>query len=98
MLRTACDGGHISGFSDDHEHDAAVAHALLRELRAMHRAAKSRRTHDGELVVNLIETAIEQAHRQMAIWGFKTPRPATMDDVLWANRGGKPKKQERARS
>ena len=35
MLKTTCDGGHVSGFSADHEHDAAYAHALVLAIESI---------------------------------------------------------------
>lgn len=52
------------------KHDAAAAHALVRELNALLKESRRRRSHEGELAVNLLEIVFEQASRQMAIWGF----------------------------
>jgi len=51
-------------------HDAKVAHALVRELGYMRKAAdETPRTHERRLVLNLLDVMERRASERMAQWG-----------------------------
>lgn len=54
----------------DYLHDAAAAHALMREIANMRDAAHETGSSSGRLVLNLLDTMERRVDELMAEWGF----------------------------
>lgn len=65
-LRTVCEDGHVSGFSADHERDAAYAHALV---MAMNEFRKAQSWSPKFPAIWQLEVT-ERANELMAEWGY----------------------------
>mgnify|MGYP001550837436 CR=1 FL=1 len=63
--------------SSDADHDAACAHALMQELASMRSAADTHpRTHERQLVLNLLDALERQASENMGKLGFDSGEDA----------------------
>jgi hypothetical protein len=54
----------------DYLHDAAAAHALMREIANLREVARKRGSSSGQLALNLLDVMERSADERMAEWGY----------------------------
>lgn len=60
----------VSDDGQDYLHDAAAAHALMREIANLREVARKRGSSSGQLALNLLDVMERNADKIMAEWGF----------------------------
>lgn len=60
----------IDDDGQDYLHDAAAAHALMREIANLREVARKRGSSSGQLALNLLDVMERSADERMAEWGY----------------------------